>query len=51
LSKELKVDPVLVPGERGAFEVLVDGRLIFSKLSTGRFPEASEILAAIRSIS
>jgi hypothetical protein len=28
--------------------VLADGRMIFSKDETGRFPEAGEILAALR---
>jgi selT/selW/selH-like putative selenoprotein len=34
----------LRPGDRGAFEVRVDGRRIFSKLETGRFPALEEIL-------
>jgi len=29
------------------FEVLVDGRLIFSKKATGRFPTHEEILAQL----
>jgi selT/selW/selH-like putative selenoprotein len=33
----------LVKGERGAFEVTVDGDLVFSKLAQGRFPEEEEI--------
>lgn len=35
----------LRPGARGAFEVSVDGRSVFSKLTTGRFPEPAEIVA------
>jgi len=35
--------------EMGAFEVRADGRLIFSKGQSGRFPEETEILASIRS--
>lgn len=38
---------VLVPSDQGRFEVSVDGKLIFSKLAQGRFPEDREILAAI----
>lgn len=34
-------------GDRGAFEVLADGELVFSKLATGRFPERGEIVAAL----
>ena len=34
---------VLVPSDGGRFEVSVDGKLIYSKLETGRFPEYDEI--------
>ncbi|MEJ2684792.1 MAG: SelT/SelW/SelH family protein [Candidatus Sulfobium sp.] len=34
--------------DMGAFEVRVDGRLIFSKRQSGRFPENEEIVAAIQ---
>lgn len=37
----------LIPGARGAFEVRVDGDLVFSKLEKGRFPETDEILARL----
>ncbi len=33
----------LIPSGGGAFEVKVDGKLIFSKLQAGRFPEVGEI--------
>ncbi len=33
----------LVPAGGGAFEVSVNGKLIFSKLSEGRFPEVKEL--------
>jgi selenoprotein W-related protein len=33
----------LVPSGRGRFEVTVNGRLIFSKASEGRFPELKEL--------
>ena len=38
------IDPFLIPGSDGAFEVSVDGKLIFSKLQSGKFPEPGEIL-------
>ena len=38
----------LVSGEDGAFEVLIDGKAIFSKLETGRFPTLKEMRDAIR---
>jgi selT/selW/selH-like putative selenoprotein len=37
----------LIEGYGGAFEVAVDGKRIFSKLKTFRFPENDEILDAI----
>lgn len=37
----------LLPGDRGAFEIRVDGRLVFSKLAEGRFPEEAEVLAHV----
>ena len=40
-------DVNLVPSSGGAFEVSLDGNLIYSKLSTGRFPEEKEVTDAI----
>jgi selenoprotein W-related protein len=37
----------LRPSTGGCFEVSVDGTLIFSKLSTQRFPEDQEIMEAL----
>ena len=37
-----------VPGERGAFEVIVDDVLVFSKLELDRFPEEGEIVNLTR---
>jgi len=34
---------VLIPSDGGRFEVSVDGKPVFSKLQTGRFPEYQEI--------
>lgn len=42
------VRPALAVGARGAFEVYADGRLIFSKLRVGRFPDDEEILREIQ---
>lgn len=38
----------LTPGGGGVFDVSVDGRLVYSKHRTGRFPEPDEVLAALR---
>lgn len=37
----------LIEGSGGAFEVQIDGTLVFSKLKQFRFPEEDEIFAAI----
>jgi selT/selW/selH-like putative selenoprotein len=37
----------LIEGSGGAFEVRIDGTLVFSKLKQFRFPEEDEIFAAI----
>ena len=34
----------MTPGRKSQFDVLADGRLIFSKQAEGRFPEPDEIL-------
>jgi selenoprotein W-related protein len=39
---------ILVPSDGGRFEVSVDGKLVFSKLETGRFPEYQEIRSQIK---
>ncbi|HLE54695.1 MAG TPA: Rdx family protein [Thermoplasmata archaeon] len=38
----------LVPGNRGVYDVAVDGDLIFSLDETERFPETRELLGKIR---
>lgn len=42
------VEPQLVKGDNGVFDVVVDGRLIFSKHEAGRFPREQEVLDALR---
>ena len=39
---------VLIPSDGGRFEVSIDGRRIFSKLETGKFPEYQEICKQIK---
>ena len=34
----------MLEGEKSQFDVLADGRLVFSKQQVGRFPEEDEIL-------
>ncbi len=37
----------MTPGAKGQFDVVLDGRVLFSKATTGRFPERDEILAQL----
>jgi len=39
---------VLIPSDGGRFEVSIDGKQVFSKLQTGRFPEYQEIRKQIK---
>lgn len=39
----------LVPSSGGAFEVGVDGEVVFSKKELGRFPEDDEVIGPLRS--
>ncbi len=43
----LNVESELVEGSGGVFDVVVDGKLVFSKREQGRFPQHDEILAAL----
>ena len=37
----------LVPSDKGRFEVSVDGKLIYSKLATGEFPDDMAIVQSV----
>lgn len=47
LKRSRGIDAKLMKGAGGQFEVVLDGRLIFSKKALGRFPEPNEILGKI----
>ena len=42
------VEPELVAGGNGVFDVVVDNELLFSKDEQGRFPEHGEILRKLQ---
>jgi selenoprotein W-related protein len=44
LQKTFGAETRLVKGRDGVFEVTVDGNLVFSKRSLGRFPEPGEVI-------
>ena len=37
----------LEPSRGGCFELTVDGKLVFSKLQTGRFPTDAEVMGLL----
>ena len=47
LKDRFGVDAELIGGHGGTFLVTLDGDKIYDKLATGRFPEESEVVAAI----
>jgi selT/selW/selH-like putative selenoprotein len=51
LARELGVKAKLIRGDNGVFDVVADGRLVFSKHAEGRFPEDSEVVRAIRALA
>ena len=38
----------LIEGRGGIFDVKVDGKLVYSKHQTGRFPDSGEVLKLIK---
>jgi len=38
---------VMIPSSGGCFELTVGGKLLYSKLKTGEFPNEDEIVAAV----
>jgi selenoprotein W-related protein len=51
LRRELGVEAELIKGRGGVFDVVADGKLVFSKHEAGRFPDDEEIVAALRALS
>ena len=49
ISEEFGTKPELFPGSDGIFDVVADGKLIFSKHEVGRFPLHEEIIEMLRS--
>ena len=48
LSKSLGVTPRIRWGGLGQLDVLVDGKVVFSKKQAGRSPSATEIVRLVR---
>ena len=48
LKQNFGAESTLIPGGGGVFDVSVDGKIIFSKKSVGRFPESGEIVRILQ---
>ncbi len=51
LESQLKADCQIQPGADGNFDVEDNGRLIFSRAATGRFPEEGEIAKIVQGLN
>jgi selT/selW/selH-like putative selenoprotein len=47
IKRQRNIETHLIKGSGGQFDVVLDGKLIFSKTASGRFPEPKEILDQI----
>jgi len=47
IRERLGIDPEVLPGDIGVFDVVVDGRVVYSKHKTGKFPVADEVIAKL----
>jgi len=50
IKKQFNADVEYIPGSGGVLVVTVDGKEIFSKAKSGRFPEADELIRLINAI-
>ena len=48
IKRDLGIDPELIGGDRGIFDVKADGAMVFSKYEEDRFPSHDEILQGLR---
>ncbi len=48
LRKTFNANVTLVPGSGGVFDVTADGKLVYSKTQTGRFPNSGEVVKILK---
>ena len=48
IKQDLDIEPELIKGDKGIFDVHKDSELVYSKHETGRFPEPEEVVALLR---
>ncbi len=47
IKRSVGIEPVLVKGDGGVFDVVVDGEVLFSKKALGMFPSSEEVINKI----
>jgi len=50
IKKEFGISPEFIKSRGGVFEVVSDGKLIFSKKATGRFPKSEEVIKKLHAL-
>jgi predicted Rdx family selenoprotein len=50
IKKDLGIDVELIAGKGGVFDVRADGKVIYSKNITDRFPNPGEVTALLRKV-
>jgi len=48
LEDILRVPTTLIPGRGGVFQIRIDGRVVYCKAETGRFPKPGEAADRVR---
>ena len=48
IKKEFGIEPELIKGKNGIFDVVADENLIFSKHKVGRFPDEGEVIKILQ---
>ncbi|MBA3011419.1 MAG: Rdx family protein [Proteobacteria bacterium] len=51
IKQELGSFPELIAGSNGVYDIMADGRLVFSKHQENRFPENDEIIRLLKQIT
>ncbi|HNU83451.1 MAG TPA: Rdx family protein [Thermoanaerobaculia bacterium] len=50
IMRETGLEPQLIGGRNGIFDVRLDGQLVFSRWDSGRHAEPGEVVAALRAL-
>lgn len=50
MKKEFDADVVLIASADGVYEIMLNGRTLFSRKALNRFPDDGEIVALIQSL-